>query len=87
MGGKAWYTLFAHAPNFPDIPLIQTRKVYASATELPECRENLAHAQTVCTGPSATRLTVYKLVDVFIQLKNQDTPGMMGDLSKQHTIS
>ena len=37
-GGKAWYTLFARAPKFPDIPVIQTRKVYASATELPECR-------------------------------------------------
>ena len=26
VGGKAWYTLFVHAPNFPDIPVIQTRK-------------------------------------------------------------
>ena len=36
VGGKAWYTLFAHAPKYTDIPVIQ---VYTSATELLECRE------------------------------------------------
>ena len=36
------YTLFAHAPNFPDIPVIPWHSRILSVFELPECRENLA---------------------------------------------
>ena len=36
------YTLFAHAPNFPDIPVIPWHSRKLSVFELPECRENLA---------------------------------------------
>ena len=38
VGGKAWYTLFAHVPNFPDIPVIQTRKVHVYASASPPGR-------------------------------------------------
>ena len=51
-GGKAWYTLFVHAPKFPDIPVIPWHSRILTVFELPECREISAHARTVCTRPS-----------------------------------
>ena len=62
-GGKAWYTLFAHAQKFPDIPVIQTRKVYASATELKfdTCANSVYQAFPPPAEGLGTRLGMYTL--------------------------
>ena len=50
-GGKAWYTLFVHAPKFPDIPVIPWHSRILSVFELPECRDFSAHARTGLPSP------------------------------------
>ena len=51
-GGKAWYTLFAHAPKFTDIAVIQTQGSICECHGITGMSGNLAHARTVCTRPS-----------------------------------